>query len=239
MFCTNASLTIKINNQYFVCPQEGGITNITNYNGYIYCPEYRLICAGTVFCNNMFDCVDKKSLENTTDLGYKVNENDYGSVIEGESENSELESGGYEFVKGYELSNDENSKCPKNCFQCIEERRCFECDPNYYYQGTTQNATNPIKCVYPEPTEDYHYNISEYPIFGNIKRLVYFDCIEGCKRCKDGTTCEMYKPSHKLNSEKKCEDRIPHCDTYDPDSLIEDSKDNNHGPAYTKCKKCD
>ena len=50
----------------------------------------------------------------------------------------------------------------------------------------------------------------------------------------------MCSPSHKLNSEtKKCEERIPHCLDYDKSSLIPDSPDNNNGPAYTKCEKCD
>ena len=60
MFDAETSLTIKLNQQYLVYPQEGGIiNNITNYEGYIYCPDYNLIGTGAFLCNNMFDCVDK------------------------------------------------------------------------------------------------------------------------------------------------------------------------------------
>ena len=240
MFCSDQSLTIQMKDQYFVCPQEGGILNITNYDGYIYCPEYNLICTGTKLCNNMFDCVDKNSTAKE-DLKYdRIHEDSDGSVIEGVEKNSDFSSD-LQIIKGYEQSDDENSKCPKNCFQCIDERRCFECSPEYqYYKGTTEATRTPIKCEKKKPTDDYHYNVTDYNIFDTIKRIVYFDCIEGCKKCQNGSICDMCSPEHKLNSDHtKCEDRIPHCDTYDPDSLIEDSEDNNHGPAYTKCKKCE
>ncbi len=65
MFCSNTSLTIKINKEYIVCPREGGLirieSNYTDYEGYLYCPDYNLICTGTAVCNNMFDCVEKSS----------------------------------------------------------------------------------------------------------------------------------------------------------------------------------
>ena len=106
MFCTNKSLTIQLNNQYFVCPQEGGIiTNITNYKGYIYCPDYNLICSGTTLCNNMFDCVDKKS-RSKDDIKYERRPNRDGSVIEGVVKNSLLPED-LENVTGYELSDDD------------------------------------------------------------------------------------------------------------------------------------
>ena len=45
MFCSSKSLTIQIYNQYIVCPREGGIIEIKgNYKGFIYCPDYNLIC---------------------------------------------------------------------------------------------------------------------------------------------------------------------------------------------------
>ena len=61
-FCSNRSLTIKINEDYIICPREGGKIEVDGYKGYFLCPDYNLICSGTVICNDMFDCVDKKSL---------------------------------------------------------------------------------------------------------------------------------------------------------------------------------
>ena len=31
------------------------------YEGYLLCPDYNLMCSGTVICNDLFDCVEKKS----------------------------------------------------------------------------------------------------------------------------------------------------------------------------------
>jgi hypothetical protein len=63
MYCTNSSLTIQIKNQFVVCPVEGGKTAVNgSFNGTIYCPDYNLICTGTVLCNSMFDCIEKKSI---------------------------------------------------------------------------------------------------------------------------------------------------------------------------------
>ena len=60
MNCSNLSLTIRINEQYIVCPRGGGYVNIGgNYEGHILCPDYNLICSQTVLCNNIFDCGKK------------------------------------------------------------------------------------------------------------------------------------------------------------------------------------
>ena len=64
MSCSEKSLTIQIGSEYIVCPRQGGLVKIgesyTNYIGYLFCPDYNLICAGTVLCNNLFDCIEKK-----------------------------------------------------------------------------------------------------------------------------------------------------------------------------------
>jgi hypothetical protein len=62
MHCSDRSLTIQINNDFIVCPRAGGKINALNYNGYLSCPDYNLICSGSVLCNDMFDCVEKRSL---------------------------------------------------------------------------------------------------------------------------------------------------------------------------------
>ena len=59
-FCSERSLTVKINDDYFVCPRAGGKIEAKGYSGYFLCPDYNLICSGTVMCNDLFDCVEKK-----------------------------------------------------------------------------------------------------------------------------------------------------------------------------------
>ena len=39
MFCSDRSLTIKINDKYIVCPRQGGKVELDNYNGFILCPD--------------------------------------------------------------------------------------------------------------------------------------------------------------------------------------------------------
>ena len=75
MFCSSKSLTIQIYDQYIVCPRQGGKVEISGkYNGYLICPDYNLICTGTKFCNDMFDCVEKESLgkEDTYKYDYDI-----------------------------------------------------------------------------------------------------------------------------------------------------------------------
>ena len=55
MSCSEKSLTIIIGSEYIVCPRAGGIikleSNYSNYTGFLICPDYNLICTGTVICN--------------------------------------------------------------------------------------------------------------------------------------------------------------------------------------------
>ena len=61
IFCSPKSLTVKIHDNYIVCPRSGGKIQIDEYEGYFLCPDYNLMCSGTILCNDMFDCVEKKS----------------------------------------------------------------------------------------------------------------------------------------------------------------------------------
>ena len=70
MFCSLRSLTIKIFNDYIVCPRGGGKVTVEGYKGYFLCPDYNLICSGTVLCNDLFECIDKKSEIKETSYEY-------------------------------------------------------------------------------------------------------------------------------------------------------------------------
>ena len=127
MHCSDRSLTIQINNNYFVCPRAGGKIDALNYEGYLLCPDYNLICSGTVLCNDMYDCVEKKSelKEVVYDYSSRTSQ-EYDTISKEKIEED-----------GYELSN--NGKCPLNCHQCNEKRECLVCK-----EGTFLN--NKKKC---------------------------------------------------------------------------------------------
>ena len=113
MFCSDRSLTIKVNNEYIVCPREGGKVEVEDYNGFLLCPDYNLICTGSVMCNDLFDCVNKKSLAKTPLYDYIINTSqDYGK----EEKKSAIEA--------FEEST--NGFCPKDCGKCNEKKQCLK-----------------------------------------------------------------------------------------------------------------
>ena len=59
MLCSEKYLTIKINDDYILCPREGGKIKLLNYYWYILFQDYYLICSGTVLCNDIFDYFEK------------------------------------------------------------------------------------------------------------------------------------------------------------------------------------
>ena len=78
MSCSEKSLTTQIYEQFVVCPRSGGKFQVNGaYEGYLFCPDYNLICTGTVICNDMFDCVEKESLikNDTYSYDYEIKTN--------------------------------------------------------------------------------------------------------------------------------------------------------------------
>jgi hypothetical protein len=121
MHCSSSSLTIQINNDYIVCPREGGKVELEGYDGQLICPDYNLICTGTILCNDMFDCIDKKSeaKNDTYDYDYEpITTQNYNKLKE------------MEISTAYELSND--GICPQFCSQCSKNKRCKKCKEGYY-----------------------------------------------------------------------------------------------------------
>ena len=113
MTCSDKSLTIKINSDYIVCPRQGGKVQIEGYDGFILCPDYNLICTGSVLCNDLFDCVEKKSLVKESNYDYEINTSqDYAK----EEKKASMEA--------YEES--DNGFCPKNCGRCNEKKVCLK-----------------------------------------------------------------------------------------------------------------
>mgnify|MGYP002623949311 FL=1 len=201
MFCTDKLLEIKVINQYIVCPREGGKVEVTgDLQGYIYCPDYNLICTGSVMCNDMFDCINKKSISKTLNYDYTVKEDTSSQKI------SSIKSSN--LVMGYEL--DDNGKCPKYCGQCKEKKKCTKCKDGFNLMGVRENDDEPIIC-------DNQTNIS----IGYFKKdNVNYPCFTFCIECESSSTCKNCDIFHTLNAAKtQCDDKIPNCDQYNTTDL--------------------
>ena len=63
MHCTETTLTVQIGDFYMTCPREGGVLSMPSISGYFgvfECPDYNLICTGSVMCNNIEECIERK-----------------------------------------------------------------------------------------------------------------------------------------------------------------------------------
>ena len=201
MFCTDNVLEVKINNQYIVCPRQGGKVQVGgDLEGYIYCPDYNLICTGLVMCNDMFDCINKSSVSKAFNYEYTVNEETSSQKIS--SIQSSIS------VVGYEL--DDDGKCPKDCSQCKEAKKCFKCRDGFNLIGERENDNRPIIC-------DNQIDLSN----GYFQKdNVYYPCIPYCIECESSNTCKNCDIFHTLNAAKtQCDDKIANCDQYNQADL--------------------
>ena len=73
-------------------------------------------------CNDIFDCIEKKSLskENTYTYNYEIKTNQINDELINE-----------QVLDGFET--EENGKCPINCNQCYEGKKCIKCRKGYYF----------------------------------------------------------------------------------------------------------
>ena len=198
MFCSNKTLAIKIKDQYIICPREGGKVEVNgDFVGYIYCPDYNLICTGSVICNDMFDCIEKNSTSKIPDY------DDY--VVTGETSSQKISAIKLNnAIYGYEL--DDKGICPINCAQCKNNKKCFKCRENYNLIGEKENDDKPIICDNTIDISIGYYN----------KNGINFPCIEFCTKCYNSNTCEKCNNIHKLNPDKtQCIDKVENCETYE------------------------
>ena len=213
MFCTSKSLTIQIYNHYIVCPREGGIVEVKgDYNGYVHCPDYNLICTGTVMCNDLFECIEKHSLEKDDNFDY-----DYEIKTSQEKiDNEHLEQNA---LIGYELTNEENGKCPQFCRQCRENKKCFICIDNYTLVGFKEGDDNPIYCLQNSDLGNYYKNEDDN---------TYYLCPDNCLSCSNKQQCNYCDSMYKLkNDNSSCEEIIPNCKVLDSNKeKCEECKDN-------------
>ena len=130
MFCTETSLTIQIGNLFLVCPKFGGVVNgFQNYGYYgnVECPDYNYICTGSVMCNNIQDCIEKKSVYKENTFFYDGLTHIYQDLTS--SLNDNIKNSG---------ENSENGKCGINCIFCNTDNSCLKCreDGGTYKKGS-------------------------------------------------------------------------------------------------------
>ena len=202
MFCSDYSLTIKIKEEYIVCPRQGGkikIYNNTKFNlsGYLYCPDYNLICTGSIICNDMFDCIKKESKSLLINYTYEFNESSNNQKI------SELKDSNV--IEGYELDKNKGI-CPLNCAQCDSNKKCTKCRNGFNIIVQMQLDNSITIC------DNNIININKgYYLYDNA----YYPCLDFCDKCDDSITCNKCDELHKLNNNKTiCYDLIENCDEY-------------------------
>ena len=202
MFCSETTLTIKIKEQYIACPRQGGkveIFNNTNFTlkGYIYCPDYNLICTGSVICNDIFDCIKKNSTSLSPNYTYTVSGETSSQKI------TEIKS--LTPTEGYEMSLN-NGLCPLNCAQCDINKKCKKCRNGYNVIVKTNEANNPTIC------DNNNIDISKgYFLYDNA----YYPCFEFCEECENAFSCNKCDSNHLLNNNKTiCFNPISNCNKY-------------------------
>ena len=71
------TVQIYIGSSFVTCPKNGGIlSNPNGFKGQIKCPNYNIICTSEIWCNELFDCIDKKSTVDIKTFDYEENGGD-------------------------------------------------------------------------------------------------------------------------------------------------------------------
>ena len=214
IFCSEKSLTIKIFDDYIVCPRAGGKIKVDGYLGDLYCPDYNLMCSGSKICNDIFDCIEKKS--EIKDMEYKYDYDIRTSQVITNDKNYATDN--------YELSDD--GKCIKNCKHCTEDKKCTVCGDNYILH---LDDNGNLKCSSKE-----YFEVGYYV---NQTTGLYEKCMENCDICHDKETCGgckdryLYVKDENSNSYHCAEagpdqQLIPHCLFYDKSLKCSKCNDN-------------
>ena len=84
----NKTVIVFIDKKNVTCPTNGGtLSKLKDFRGKIKCPPYNLICTSDIWCNEMFECINKKSVtdNSTFELDLKgrflINDNCYIFII--------------------------------------------------------------------------------------------------------------------------------------------------------------
>ena len=214
MSCSSKSLTIKIGNDYIVCPREGGQIQPPGYIGNLLCPDYNLICTTEKLCNNLIDCFEKGSIEKENSLeyedGYTIKTTQNSNIYK--SPTPDLQSS-----KGWELSDD--GFCPKYCMKCDSNKNCLKCKAEYKVLENKCSIAVPNCLHYLDDelcqecnegfilTKDKKECITQEDIDSQLYFLddesgQYVNCaiINNCIKCTSGTECIKCQNGFELNN---------------------------------------
>ena len=256
MYCSEKSLTIQVGEDYLVCPREGGRIRGKDFDGYLLCPDYNLICTGSVMCNNLLDCLKAESQEKENTYKYKGSSGtDADDELLYEIKTSQIPTVyKTQEMKGWELS--EGATCPKLCSQCDKNRKCVKCAPNY--KVVSNNCVQKVEnCKVYDEDENCQECIDEYVFVDGDNTACFKKDELGDQYFQDPDNINNYiKCSSKISNCKICED-LNLCNTcengfgltYDSSSCIEISKNEYYldngkykpcssAPDLTNCKKC-
>ena len=214
--CSSSFLTIQINDDYIVCPRQGGNVELKGYDGKLHCPDYNLICTGTVICNSIFDCIEKRSLvkDDTFDYNYQsLTTQRYQNIPKVET-----------FIV-YELSND--GECPIYCSQCSKNKKCKKCMNGYNLVGINKDDNNPIICDNKINVERGYYKSEDDDI--------YYLCSKECETCKEkNNKCLVCKENYYfLENSTSCYNK----DNY-PNGYYFNKEKNKFMACHINCKTC-
>jgi len=203
-FCSSKSLTVRIHENYIVCPRAGGKIELEEYRGYLLCPDYNLICTGTIICNNMFDCVDKKSeLKNDT---YNY---DYKIKTSQNIENADIDYADDE--TNYELS--EDGKCPLNCKQCFENEKCIKCRNDFEFVGMKNEEK--IICMQKDELKTGYY----------MNGSIFYKCMNFCEKCVNDSYCDKCLDNYDYIN-NSCVRIIQNCQSYNSNGECQKCSEN-------------
>ena len=206
-FCSSSSLTVLIYDQYIVCPRSGGNVEVKGYKGKLHCPDYNLICTGTVMCNDLFDCIDKKSEAKDSTFSYDYKPDATQRYIEIEN--------GKTFYAA-ELADD--GVCPKNCIQCLENKKCKICLDGFNLIGEKENDDQPIICDNTINVKKGYY----------LKDNVYYLCHSNCETCSSGPVSDKEMNCDECIEGLYYHEETKNCDGEKDGESEEETKEEEH-----------
>ena len=202
MFCSSESLTILVGDYYLVCPREGGRIKPEHFEGFLLCPDYNLICTGSILCNDLYDCIDNNSteIENSFNYEYLIETTQNSSVYN----NTPLKKNFSELT--------EDGICPKLCMQCDLGRKCIKCAPTFKVDNTGKCINKIENCISYNIEEECELCESDYTLVNNgIEKI--------CLLTEDINNKKYYKDSNDIYH--PCSDKYTHCPKCNAESCLE------------------
>ena len=74
MYCdrSNKKIIVYIGRETIECDGEQKIINVKSSDT-LNCPDYNMVCTSDIWCNNMFECIDKESVTDENTYLYNTN----------------------------------------------------------------------------------------------------------------------------------------------------------------------